>query len=39
LPEAPFQHLEKRHFDVGNEGSKVWRAFDAVVGASNFTGR
>jgi N-carbamoyl-D-amino-acid hydrolase len=29
LPEAPFQHLEKRHFDVGNEGFKVWRAFDA----------
>ena len=32
LPEAPFQHLEKRYFDVGNEGFKVWRAFDAVVG-------
>jgi hypothetical protein len=28
----PFQHLEKRYFDVGNEGFKVWRAFDAVVG-------
>jgi N-carbamoyl-D-amino-acid hydrolase len=32
LPNAPFQHLEKRYFDVGNEGFKVWRAFDAVVG-------
>jgi N-carbamoyl-D-amino-acid hydrolase len=32
LPAAPFQHLEKRYFDVGNEGFKVWRAFDAVVG-------
>ena len=32
LPEAPFQHLEKRYFDVGNEGFRVWRAYDAVVG-------
>lgn len=32
LPKAPFQHLEKRYFDVGNEGFKVWRACDAVVG-------
>jgi N-carbamoyl-D-amino-acid hydrolase len=32
LPNAPFQHLEKRYFDVGNEGFRVWRAFDAVVG-------
>ena len=32
LPDAPFQHLEKRYFDVGNEGFKVWRAFDGVVG-------
>jgi predicted amidohydrolase len=32
LPEAPFQHLEKRYFDVGSEGFKGWRAFDAVVG-------
>jgi predicted amidohydrolase len=32
LPEAPFQHLEKRYFDVGNEGFKVWRAYEAVVG-------
>jgi predicted amidohydrolase len=32
LPQAPFQHLEKRYFNVGNEGFKVWRAFDAIVG-------
>jgi N-carbamoyl-D-amino-acid hydrolase len=32
LPNAPFQHLEKRYFDVGNEGFKVWRAMDAVMG-------
>jgi N-carbamoyl-D-amino-acid hydrolase len=32
LPNAPFQHLEKRYFDVGNEGFKVWRAFGGVVG-------
>lgn len=31
-PEAPFQHLEKRYFDVGNEGFKVWRTMDANVG-------
>ena len=24
-PAAPFQHLEKRYFEVGNEGFKVWR--------------
>jgi N-carbamoyl-D-amino-acid hydrolase len=32
LPDGPFQHLEKRYFDVGNLGFKVWRAYDAVVG-------
>src|SRR5271163_2187536 len=32
LPQAPFQHLEKRYFDVGNEGFGVWRMQDAVVG-------
>ncbi len=32
LPDAPFQHLEKRYFDVGNEGFKVWRMLDSVVG-------
>jgi predicted amidohydrolase len=32
LPQAPFQHLEKRYFDVGNEGFRVWRFMEAVVG-------
>ena len=32
LPQAPFQHLEKRYFDVGNEGFKVWRSMDANIG-------
>jgi N-carbamoyl-D-amino-acid hydrolase len=32
LPGAPFQHLEKRYFDIGNEGFRVWRAYNAVVG-------
>ena len=32
LLSAPFQHLEKRYFEVGNEGFKVWRALGAVVG-------
>jgi len=32
LPGAPFQHLEKRYFDVGNEGFRVWRVYDSVVG-------
>ena len=32
LPDAPFQHLEKRYFEVGTEGFRVWRACDAVVG-------
>jgi predicted amidohydrolase len=32
LPDAPFQHLEKRYFDVGNEGFPVWRMLDAVMG-------
>ncbi len=32
LPNAPFQHLEKRYFDVGNEGFRVWRMQGAVVG-------
>jgi predicted amidohydrolase len=31
-PEAPFQHLEKKFFNVGNEGFKVWRAMDAKIG-------
>ncbi|MBV9861869.1 MAG: N-carbamoyl-D-amino-acid hydrolase [Alphaproteobacteria bacterium] len=32
LPQAPFQHLEKRYFDVGNAGFRVWRLCDAVIG-------
>ncbi len=32
LPNAPFQHLEKRYFDVGNGGFNVWRMQDAVFG-------
>jgi predicted amidohydrolase len=31
-PEAPFQHLEKRYFEVGNLGFPVWRAFGGIVG-------
>jgi len=32
LPKEPFQHLEKRYFNVGNEGFKVWRAFGGNLG-------
>jgi len=32
LPDAPFPALEKRYFDVGNEGFGVWRMQDAVIG-------
>ncbi len=31
-PEAPFQHLEKRYFDVGNLGFGAWHAFDGIAG-------
>ncbi len=31
FPQAPFQHLEKRYFDVGNLGFDVWRMFDEDV--------
>jgi predicted amidohydrolase len=31
-PGIPFQHLEKRYFEVGNLGFPVWRAFGGVVG-------
>ena len=31
-PQAPFQHLEKRYFEVGNLGFPVWRAFGGIVG-------
>lgn len=32
LPKAPFQHLEKRYFEVGNEGFKVWRMMGGIFG-------
>jgi predicted amidohydrolase len=32
LPKAPFQHLEKRYFEVGDQGFSVWRAMGAVWG-------
>ena len=32
LPQAPFQHLEKRYFDVGDDGFRVWRMLNAVIG-------
>ena len=32
LPKAPFQHLEKRYFEVGNEGFKVWRMMNGIFG-------
>ena len=31
-PDAPFQHLEKRYFEVGDLGFPVWRAFDGILG-------
>lgn len=31
-PEAPFQHLEKKFFDVGDEGFFVWETMDAKIG-------
>ncbi len=31
-PNAPFQHLEKKYFDVGNEGFFVWETMGAKVG-------
>ncbi len=32
LPHAPFQHLEKRYFEVGDLGFGVWRAFGGLIG-------
>jgi predicted amidohydrolase len=32
LPQAPFQHLEKRYFEPGDLGFPVWRVFDANMG-------
>ena len=31
-PSAPFQHLEKLYFEVGDLGFPVWRAFDGILG-------
>ena len=31
-PAAPFQHLEKRYFEVGDLGWGVWRAFGGLLG-------
>jgi predicted amidohydrolase len=31
-PWRPFQHLEKRYFDVGNLGFGVWRLLGGVIG-------
>jgi predicted amidohydrolase len=31
-PEAAFQHLEKRYFEVGDLGFPVWRAFGGILG-------
>jgi hypothetical protein len=31
-PGRPFQHLEKRYFEVGPDGFRTWRAFGGVVG-------
>ncbi|MGD8699634.1 MAG: N-carbamoyl-D-amino-acid hydrolase [Gemmatimonadales bacterium] len=32
LPGKPYQHLEKRYFEVGDLGFRVWRAFGGVIG-------
>jgi len=31
-PEAAFQHLEKKYFEVGDLGFRVWRFMDAITG-------
>jgi len=31
-PEAPFQHLEKKYFEVGDLGFRVWRYLGAITG-------
>ena len=31
-PAAPFQHLEKKYFQVGNEGFKVWESMGTRIG-------
>ena len=30
--EAPFQHLEKKYFEVGDLGFRVWRFMDTITG-------
>jgi predicted amidohydrolase len=30
--EAPFQHLEKKYFEVGNLGFRVWRFMNTITG-------
>ena len=38
-PQDPFQHLEKRYFEVGDLGFGVWRAFGGFSAcASAMTG-
>ena len=31
-PDAAFQHLEKKYFEVGDSGFKVWRFMDTITG-------
>jgi N-carbamoyl-D-amino-acid hydrolase len=31
-PDAAFQHLEKKYFEVGNLGFRVWRFMDTITG-------
>jgi len=31
-PERPFQHLEKRYFEVGNLGFRAFSAYDGLIG-------
>jgi predicted amidohydrolase len=31
-PEAPFQHLEKRYFEVGDLGFRAWKTMDTTIG-------
>jgi len=32
LENVPFQHLEKRYFDVGDKGFPVWRMYERLMG-------
>lgn len=32
IPDAPFQHLEKKFFEVGDEGFNVWSTQDVRIG-------